>query len=100
MNPGRGDNAGAVRPGRVRMLVRDPGRIVVLMALTRVSTRQLAQDAGWRSHTYLLRVLSGEVRSVQAEPAMRIAEVLGVSVDDLFLPWVTTNAGRNGKRAS
>jgi len=66
------------------MHIRSAKTLARLMALEDVSTRALARAAGWRSHTYLLRVLSGEVTSVTPERAERIAEALGVTVPDLF----------------
>ena len=66
------------------MLVIDPKVLCKLMAIEGVSQRELAAAAGWRSHSYLGRLLRGDARSLQQEPARRIAHRLGVPVDDLF----------------
>lgn len=80
------------------MKVRDPIQISRLMALEGVSGRQLAKAAGWESHTYLLRILNGKIKSVQPEPAKKIAERLGVDVDRLFLTEVTGDGGQKARR--
>jgi transcriptional regulator with XRE-family HTH domain len=80
------------------MKVRDPIQISRLMALEGVSGRQLAKAAGWESHTYLLRILNGKIKSVQPEPAKKIAERLGVDVDRLFLTEVTGDGGQKVRR--
>jgi hypothetical protein len=43
------------------------------------------------------RLLKGEARWVEIEPAMRIATFLGVDVSDIFLPKTTSSAGQIGK---
>lgn len=56
-----------------------------LMILQNVSHRQLAAAAGWRSHSYVGRLINGSAKSVEVASAVRIAERLSVRVDDLFL---------------
>lgn len=97
MNPGRADKAEALVSGPARMRVLDAPRIVVLMALAGVSRRELAKRAGLASHTYLLRVLDGRVRTVSADVAVRISEAVGAGVDDLFAPAPTRINGRADK---
>lgn len=63
------------------------------MRLAGVTARQLAVTAGWSSHSYATRLLRGEVSTVGAEAAVRIAERLGVGVDDLFASDTTTIPG-------
>jgi DNA-binding Xre family transcriptional regulator len=79
------------------MLVRDNAKLAALMAYRGVSARQLAEAAGWRTHTYLLRLLNGEVRSLRTDPALRIAHHLDVAVGDLFVTRVSSDAGQVGK---
>lgn len=67
------------------MEVIDRKKIAKLMVIQGVSARRLAMAAGWRSHTYMQRILRGEARNIDPEPAVRIAKFLGVGVDDLFL---------------
>jgi transcriptional regulator with XRE-family HTH domain len=86
------------RPFEVYMLLKDRKRLARLIEIQEVSRRQVATAAGWRSHTYLLRLLSGEVRTLEPEHAVKIATFLGVDVADLFTPRVTSNAGQIGKQ--
>jgi transcriptional regulator with XRE-family HTH domain len=76
------------------MLVRDAGTLASAMTEAGLSVRQLSEAAGWKSHSYLARLLRGEVRTLRTDPALRIAHALGVRVDDLFLVQVTTNTGQ------
>jgi transcriptional regulator with XRE-family HTH domain len=78
----------------VWMLVKDPQKLVVLMALAGLSVRRLALLAGWKSHSYLARVLRGEVNTMRVEPAARIAHALGVDVDEIFVSKMTINGGQ------
>ena len=70
------------------MQLKDPKLLARLMAIQGVSARKLAADAGWRSHTYLQRLLRGEVNTLKVEPAMAIAESLSVPADVLFVTRV------------
>lgn len=74
--------------------------LLKLMAIQGVSARQLARVAGWKSHSYMNRLLSGEVSTLEPEPAVRIARHLGVGVDDLFMPRLSTDSGDSLKRRS
>ena len=74
--------------GDLFMVLIDRKRLARLMLIQGVSQRQLAKAAGWESHTYLGRLLKGEVTTLAAEPALRIAHHLHVGVDDLFLTKV------------
>jgi transcriptional regulator with XRE-family HTH domain len=56
-----------------------------------VSQRELARAAGWRSHTYMRRLISGEAKTLNTDPALRIAHYLHLDVDDLFVTRVTTD---------
>jgi transcriptional regulator with XRE-family HTH domain len=68
------------------MILKDRKAMARLMAIEGVSQRRLAKRAGWRSHSYVGRLLAGEARAVTPRAAARIASVLGVRVDDLFGP--------------
>lgn len=83
----------------VYMLLNDRKRLARLIEIQEVSKRSVATAAGWKSHTYLLRLLSGEARTVEPEHAVRIATFLGVDVADLFTPKVSNGGGQIGKRA-
>lgn len=80
-------------------MLTDPDRTVVLMALAGVTARELAELVGWRSHSYLTRLLRGDAGTVGPAVAVRIAEVLGVGVDDLFVPVSSRIRGRGDKDA-
>lgn len=84
----------------VWMQVIDHRRIAKLMAIQEISGRQMARIVGWNSHTYMQRILRGEIRSVDPEVAVKIAATLGVGVDDLFLPRVSTETAHSEQRRS
>lgn len=75
-----------------------------LMAIQNVSARELARAAGWKSHSYMNRLLKdpkdGGVDTLDLEPAVRIARYLGVGVDDLFMPRLSTDTAQNARRRS
>jgi transcriptional regulator with XRE-family HTH domain len=75
------------------MQLKDRRKLARLMVIQEVSHRQLATAAGWKSHSYLGRLLRGDVKTLDTDAAVRIAHHLGVPVDDLFLTRVTTNTG-------
>lgn len=79
----------------VWMVLIDRRKLAKLMVIQGVSQRQLALAAGWKAHSYLGRLLRGEVNTMDPEPAVRIATYLGVGVDDLFLARTDSNAGRS-----
>lgn len=80
------------------MKVRDPQYIAQLMEIQGVSLRELSRSAGWKSHTYLMRILKGKIGSVQPKPAARIARRLGVRIDDLFLTRLSSDTAQSSKR--
>ena len=88
------------RPKEVWMRLTNRKRLATLMAIQGVSQRELAAAAGWSAHSYLGRLLRGEVDTLDVEPAVRIAEHLQVGVDDLFVPRSSTSQGRGGKRVA
>lgn len=69
-----------------------------LMRSHRVSQRQLAVVAGYKSHAYMGRLLRGEVRTLEPTPAARIAHYFDVELDDLFRPRSSTNQVQNDPR--
>ena len=72
------------KPPEVYMILRDRKKLARLMIVQEVSQRELAKAAGWRSHSYLGRLLRGEKNTLDSDPALRIAHKLMVPVDDLF----------------
>jgi len=71
------------------MELRDRKMLQRLMIVQGVSNRGLARAAGWKSHSYMNRLVNGEVKTLEPEPALRIAKFLGVGVEDLFLTQVS-----------
>lgn len=67
------------------MIVKDAELLRRLMHAADLSARQLARELGWSSHTYLNRILAGEVSQVSPRTAQRLAARLGVAVDLLFI---------------
>lgn len=84
----------------IYMRVIDPKRILKLMAIQDVSARQLATGVGYSSHSYVTRILRGEISTVTPERAARIARFFGVGIDDLFVPRLSTDTGRTVKRGA
>jgi transcriptional regulator with XRE-family HTH domain len=82
----------------IYMRVIDPKRIKKLMAIQDVSARTLATEVGYSSHSYINRILSGDIQTVTPERAARIARYFGVGVDDLFVTRLSTDAGRTDKQ--
>ena len=79
------------------MQVRDCKKLARLMVIQEVSHRDLAAAVGWKAHSYVGRICRGEIRNVDPLAAAKIAHVLGVAVDDLFLTRVATNSGHSGQ---
>ncbi|NNG36904.1 helix-turn-helix domain-containing protein [Nakamurella aerolata] len=77
------------------MQVRDLKKLRTLVAIQELSHRDIADAMGWRSHSYVSRLLRGEVRSVQGETALALAKLLGCPVDDLFLTKMDGNVDRS-----
>ncbi|MGV0785179.1 helix-turn-helix domain-containing protein [Mycolicibacterium sp. XJ775] len=82
-----------IRPtlGEVYMEIRDRKKLARLMIVQDETQRSLSAAAGWRSHSYLGRLLRGEVKTLDTEAALRIAHKLRVPVDDLFVIRVDSN---------
>lgn len=80
------------------MRVIEPKKILKLMAIQDVSARTLAEEVGYSSHSYITRILRGEITTVTPDRAARIARYFGVGIDDLFMPRLSTDAGQIGKR--
>lgn len=80
------------------MKIIDPKKLMKLKAIQDCSNRCLAGAAGWKSHSYVNRILAGEITTVTPERAARIAEHFGVGIDDLFVARVSSDAGKCGHR--
>lgn len=82
------------------MRVIDPKKIKKLMVIQDVSYRDMAEAVGYQSHAYIGRILRGEITTVTPDRAARMARFLGVGIDDLFVPRLSTDTGRNAKRGA
>lgn len=50
-----------------------------------LSNRELARLIGWKSHSYMNKIVNGEVDTMKTDSALRLAFVLDMGVDDLFV---------------
>lgn len=82
------------------MLVKDRELLRRIMEAKGMSGRALSARVGFQSHSYVNRILSGVVRSVTPETATKIAFVLGVPTDLLFMPKASSASRQNVKEAS
>ena len=73
-------------------------RLERLMVIKGVSGRQLAKAAGWTSHTYLQRLLRGEVNTLRVQPALNIARFLDVDVNSIFLVDASSATGNSSRQ--
>jgi transcriptional regulator with XRE-family HTH domain len=78
------------------MQLKDRKLLARLMAIQGISCRQLAREAGWNSHTYLQRLLRGDVNTLKTDPAILIAHRLQVPTDVLFVTKVSANPEQDG----
>lgn len=76
------------------MELRDRKKLARLMIVQGVSQRELARAAGWKSHSYVARLIKGEAKTLETTPALRIAHFLQVGVEDLFLTRVGNSTGQ------
>lgn len=83
----------------VWMQLKDRKQLAKLMVIQGASQRDVAKAAGWKTHSYLGRLLRGEARTLEPEPALRIANFFGVGVDDLFLTRVSSVDGQSAPRS-
>jgi transcriptional regulator with XRE-family HTH domain len=77
------------------MQVRDHRKLARLMLIQDVSQRDMATALGWKSHSYIGRIMRGTIRSVDPDAAVRIAHILGVAVDDLFVTRSSSLSGHS-----
>lgn len=82
------------------MRITDRKKLAKLMVIQDVTQRELAQAAGWRSHSYLGRLLRGDADTLEVEPAVRIAQYLGVGTDDLFVARVSSDTRQSAQRTA
>lgn len=86
--------------GEVWMQVRDHRKLARLAVIQEISHRDVARAVGWTAHSYVGRLMRGEVRTVSPEAAVRIAHLFGVAVDDLFVTKSSRHPGRIDQSAA
>lgn len=80
------------------MLVKDADLLRRLLESKNLSARQVSRSMGWTSHSYLNRILAGKVRSVSPDAAVKIAYLLQVPLDLIFVPRVSGETRRSERR--
>lgn len=83
--------------GEVWMIVRDYRKLARLALIQDKSHREIASALGWASHSYVGRILRGQIRTIDPEAAVRMAHLFGVAVDDLFLTKSSKLPGRSDR---
>jgi transcriptional regulator with XRE-family HTH domain len=71
------------------MFVKDADLLRRLLESKGLTARQVTRDMGWKSHSYLNRILTGQVRTVTPDAAVKLAYLLQVPVDLIFVPRVS-----------
>ncbi|PWH05220.1 XRE family transcriptional regulator [Brachybacterium endophyticum] len=71
-------------------------KLIRRMDKLNVSQRELARAAGWKSHSYMRRLITGEAKTLNTDPALRIAHYLHLDVDDIFVTRVDSPRARVG----
>lgn len=89
-------------PMELYMIVKDPELIRRCMQAKQppLTARAVSKRLGWKSHSYMNRILSGETRSVSTDTAMKIAVLLGVPVDLIFAARVSGDSPQPVRVAS
>jgi len=84
----------------VFMLLDDKHRDVLKRMLKGrgISARTLAIAAGYRSHSYMTKLLRGDAKWVDKRAAVRIAAFLSVPVDVLFVAKTSIVSSAQGTR--
>lgn len=82
------------------MELRDRKKLASILVIQDITHRDLARAAGYKSHSYIGRLLRGEVKTLDADAAVRIATYLGLPFDDLFIAKVSSQTGRSGQGAA
>lgn len=75
------------------MLVKDGEVLGAMIKAKKFTRRGFADKLGWKSHTYLQRLIRGEVRSVTPDTAALISHFLDLDIDVLFDTKVSTIRG-------
>lgn len=79
------------------MELKDRTLLASLMEAQGKSARHVARVAGYKSHTYVQRILRGQAKNLEPVPAARIAHDLGVPFDLLFRTRVSAESAQSVK---
>lgn len=82
------------------MELKDRTLLASLMEAQGKSARYIARVAGYKSHTYVQRVLKGKAKNLEPIPAARIAHDLGVPFDLLFRTRVSADSAQNVRKSA
>lgn len=82
------------------MQIKDAELLRRLMESKRMTARQLSRQMGWSSHSYMNRILGGSVRTVTPDAAVKIAYLLQVPVDLIFVARVSGETRQTGRLKS
>jgi transcriptional regulator with XRE-family HTH domain len=82
------------------MEVKDAEFLRRLVETKGLTARQLARQMGWASHSYLNRILRGEVRTMTPDAAVKLAYLLQVPVDLVFVHRVSSETRQTEGRKS
>lgn len=82
------------------MQVKDADLLKRLMATKGLTAREVSRAMGWRSHSYMNRVLAGDVRTVKPDAAVKLAYLLQIPVDLIFMPRVSGDSRQTERQKS
>lgn len=91
---GRSVTTSVIELPELWMELKDRSLMASLMEAQSKSARHIARTAGYKSHTYVQRLLKGMEKNVNPIPAARIAHDLGVPFDLLFRTRVSGDRAR------
>lgn len=86
---------GTLEIGDLWMEVRDLEMLKSLQIVRKVSNRDMAKIAGYNAHSYMNRIMKGDAKTMDPEPALRLAKFFGVGVEYLFSTEVSTKPAQN-----
>lgn len=77
------------------MQIRDHKKLQTLAVIQDRSHREIAEAIGWKSHSYVGRIMRGQIKTIDPDAAVRWAHLFGVAVNDLFLTRSSKNPVRH-----
>jgi transcriptional regulator with XRE-family HTH domain len=80
------------------MELKDRSLLAELMDEQSKSARYIARVAGYKSHTYVQRLLKGQAKNLEAVPAARIAHDLSVPFNLLFRTRVSGDRAQTARK--